>query len=378
MNGRIAFAVAVVLALLVLLIRREEGRGTFDPAERFFLSWLVANDAPRGELPELTLVLYDEESLALSGEGRLGVLDTALFARAASRLGAVAIGVEGLEGDSLRVVDAARGTRVFGGSEMVRPPGAGWTPVQGIANEGWLEIPGAVGLPGRFTRGFIPDPAWLASDSGVLLVGKCGDRVVPSFMALAWVAARGWRPTDLVYENGALRVPDGTLPVGPDGGAGILEGSSPRSMTLNDLLVAAELHEREGAESPVRGQVVVLARATPEVTRLAARGMDSSLPMELCLRSWESLRSGQVFRRAGWWYGVLLWAGACLLALGPARRTNGRAVTAAVFSTLLYLLVALGLFAGTALFLPLAPWLLTMVLGLAAGRIGYGSGWLGK
>lgn len=378
MRARTAVALAAALALLVFWIRREESQGTFDPVERVFLSWLLANDPQRVELPSLTMVLYDEESVALSGEGRLGVLDAALFARAASRLGAVAIGVEGLDGDPSRVVDAARGTRVFGGFEAARPPGEGWTPVRGLPGGWWPEIPGSVGLPGRFARGFIPEPAELAVASHVLVVARCGDRVVPSFLALAWAAARGWRPTDLVFEHGMLRSPDGRLPGGADGTAGVLQASAPRRMTLNDFLVAAELHEREGADSPVRGQVVVLARVTPEVTRLAGPGVAASTPVELCLRSWDSVRTGGVFRRAGWWFGPALWALACVLAFGPARRGNKPAFVAGVFAALIYLLVALGVFAGTALFLPLVPGLLTIAVGLVAGRTGHESGWMGK
>lgn len=378
MKFRTAVAVAAALALLVVWIRREEAGGTFDPVERVFLAWLVANDARRVQLPEMTLVLYDEESVALSGEGRLGVLDAALFARAASRLGAVAAGVEGLEGNPVRVVDAARGTRVFGGFEVDGPPVAGWTPVRGVPGGGWPEIPGTVGLPGRFTSGFIPSVSDLGRDSRVSLAAGCGGRVVPSFMALAWGAAQGWRSTDLYFERGMLRTPESRLPVGADGAAGVLGGSSPKRMTLNDLLVAAELHEREGAESPVHGQVVVLARATPEVTRLAGPGVAASTPVELCVRAWECLRTGQVFRRAGWWYGPMLWAVACVLAFGPARRGNRKAMVAGVSAFLVYLLAALGVHAGTALFLPLVPGLLTIAAGLAAGRTGHESGWLGK
>jgi hypothetical protein len=140
-------------------------------------------------------------------------------------------------------------------------------------------------------------------------------------------------------------------------------------MTLNDLLVAGERFEREGVESPVRGHVLVLARATPEVTRLATPGSAVATPVELCLRVWEPLQEGLVFVRAGWWYGPLLWLAACALAFGPVRRKKGAVVSVGVFAVMLYLLSALGAFAGAALFLPLAPGLLTMVAGLGAALL---------
>ncbi|MBE2181207.1 MAG: hypothetical protein IAE97_12135, partial [Chthoniobacterales bacterium] len=99
----------VILGVLVVLVQREESRGTFDGIEKVFLSWLVSNAPSRPSLPPLTLVLYDEEASSLAGVGRLGILDGALFARAASRLGAAAAGIEGVTGDAGRMVAAARG-----------------------------------------------------------------------------------------------------------------------------------------------------------------------------------------------------------------------------------------------------------------------------
>jgi hypothetical protein len=118
MNRTIALAVIAGLALLAAWMHREHARGTFDVIESGFVSWLAANTADKNQaryLPPLTLVLYDEEASELAGTTRLALLDGTLFARAASRLGALAAGVEGIGEDPSRMIEAAEGMPVFGG-----------------------------------------------------------------------------------------------------------------------------------------------------------------------------------------------------------------------------------------------------------------------
>ncbi len=368
----------VVLGVLVVLVQREELRGTFDGIEKVFLSWLVANAPSRPSLPPLTLVLYDEEASAVAGVGRLGILDGALFARAASRLGAAAAGIEGVTGDAGRMVAAARGMRVFGGYDWEKPPANGWTPIGGEADPGWPEVPGLTGKSGRFARGFIPPTGGLVGAREVPMVGGNSGRPVPSFLVLAWAAAQGWRVTDLAVADGVLAGPAGKLPVSARGTAGILAGGAAAIMNMNEFLVESERFEREGGESPLRGHVLVLAPATPDVTRLAGADLAPSTPAEVWARAWEALRRGHVFLYPGWWYGPVLLVMSCALAFGPARRGNKNAVMAGIFTFCLYCLAALGAYSGGSVFLPLVPGLWTIAAGLVAGRIGHESGWLGK
>ena len=140
MNRTIALAVIAGLVLLAAWLHREHARGTFDVIESGFVSRLAANTTDKNQtryLPPLTLVLYDEEASELAGTTRLALLDGTLFARAASRLGALAAGVEGIGEDPSRMIEAAEGMPVFGGYDWQSPPGQGWTPVAGAPAAGW-------------------------------------------------------------------------------------------------------------------------------------------------------------------------------------------------------------------------------------------------
>ena len=116
MNRVTLIGLVSLLGLLTLWLDSEGRRGTFDLVERKFVSWLAANGERGASLPPLSLVLYDEEASQLGGAERMNMMDVALFVRAASRLGAVAGGVEGVQGDPSRMVEAAAGMPVFGGS----------------------------------------------------------------------------------------------------------------------------------------------------------------------------------------------------------------------------------------------------------------------
>lgn len=371
-------AMALILAGLASVLQRETLRGTFDPIERAFVSWLAANSGGKGMLPPLTLVLYDEEASELAGTGRMAMLDGALFARAASRLGARGAGIEGLSGDPTRMIEAAGGMPVFGGFDLAKPPGNGWTPLRGVPGGGWPEVPGLVGRPGRFARGFLAPPTGQSGVREIRLAGRSGDRAVPSFLALAWAVANGWRWSEVSSDPPGLDGPDGRLVLDSAGSARFLASRQPATMTMNELLVAAEKFEREGGESPYRGHLMVLAPATADVTRVVGEGMKPMTPAEQWAQAWEAVRSGHLFLSPGWWYPLSLAAGAMLLVLGPARRSTRAAIMAGIFSVLVFTLVALGVFGSARVVLPFVPSSLTLLAALLLGRFGHAGGWFGK
>ena len=381
MNRTVSFAVIAGLALLAAWLHREHERGTFDAVERGFLSWLAANTAGKTQsaaLPPLTLVLYDDEASELAGTTRLALLDGTLFARAASRLGALAAGVEGIGEDPSRMIEAAEGMPVFGGYDWQTPPGQGWTPAQGDPSATWPEVPGVAGRIARFARGFITPPEGASGARSVVLAARNGDRPVPSFLALAWTVANGARWSDLQAQPDALMAGGSRMLLGQDGTAHFLPDSEPRTMTMNELLVASEKFEREGGVSPFRDHIMVLARATADVARVAVGEMRAATPAERLASAWESLRTNRLFRPPAWWYPVAVVLAAVVLVFGPARRSNGAALTAALFSVLLFALVALGVFGSSRVLLPAAPTLLTLGTALVLGRAGHRSGWFGK
>jgi len=371
-------AIAVFLAGLAFTLQRETLRGTFDPIERAFVSWLSANSGGKGMLPPLTLVLYDEEASELAGTGRMAMLDGALFARAASRLGARGAGIEGLSGDPTRMIEAAGGMPVFGGFDLAEPPGSGWTPLRGVPGNSWQEVPGLVGRPGRFARGFLAPPTGQSGLREIRLAGKSGDRAVPSFLALAWAVANGWRWSEVASNPPALDGPDGRMVLDSSGSARFLASSQPATMTMNELLVAAEKFEREGGASPLRGHIMVLAPATADVTRVVGEGMKPMTPAEQWAQAWEAVRSGHLFLSPGWWYPLVVAAGGMFLVLGPAHRSTRAAIMAGIFTLLVFTLVALGVFGSTRVVLPFVPSSLTLLVALLLGRFGHAGGWFGK
>jgi|GEM_PF-1506099 len=368
-----------VLSAFAFWVQGEVSRGTFDPVERAFVSWLAANVGKGVDLPALTLVLYDDESSELAGSHKMAVLDGALFARAASHIGAVAVGIEGLPDNPGRMIDAAGKTQIFGGYAWQNPPSAGWTPLAGTAGGGWREIPGLAGpATARFTRGFASIPAGAAGPRSILLVARNGDHAVPSFLALAWAAAQRSRLAEISVEPGSLRSPRHSLPFDSRGEARFFPDSSPLIMTMSDLLVASEKFEREGGSPPLRGRLVVLVPATSDTPRLRAQeGETPVTPAELWAQSWEAVRRGCLFLLPGPWYPVVLSLVSFLLAIGPARRSSFTTAMAGLFCLMIYLLVALAVFASRGILLPFAPSVLSLGAGLALGRTAQVSGWLG-
>ena len=359
---------AGVLVVLSLWLHRELARGTFDPVERRFAGWLGANTGTAAALPPLVVVLYDEESSALAGAERLALLDGALFARAAAKLGAAAAGVEGLSGNPSRMLEAAGRMLLFGGFDATSPPAIGWTPCDGVFDRRWPDLAGSVGpSSARFGRGFFTPPTGSAGPRRIPFVARNSDRPVPSFLAMAWAAGQGMRPSEIKATPGRVEGRGRFVPLDSDGAVSFFAQDAARIMTMNEFLVAAEKFEREGGSSPLRGSVVVLCRATPEVARVAAGGA-ALTPAELWAHSWQALRQGRFFVLPGWWYPLLVAFAALALCIGPALRSWGAASGAGAAAFLFYLLAALGAFATYGLLLPFVPSAATLMAGLFLGR----------
>lgn len=379
MNWRAAAAMCAFLAATVLWLQREEARGTFDAAERAFVAWLSANAGERAALPPLTLVLYDDEAFDLAGARPMGMLDAALFTRAASLLGASAAVVEGLEGDPRRMLESSDGMPVIGGYAPDSPPALGWTPLRGSGGERWTPVGGLIGSPGVFARGFLAAPLGSAGPRELSVMGRNADRPVPSLLVLAWGAAQGLRSRDLTAAEGAVFGPRGSIRVGPRGEAQFFPSGPARKITMSELLVAAEKCERAGgANSPVRGHLLVLVRATADVARIAREGGEAVTPTELWGQSWDALRGGRLFVPAGWWFTPALWAVCVALALVAARWSSWQVLAAWAMAVLAYLLAALGAYAGARIFFPVAPAVAAFAVAAFAGCAAWRAGWLGR
>lgn len=369
---RARFIIVVVgVAVVSLLLHREFYLGTFDRVERAFVGWLAANVGAKSALPALTLVLYDNEASDLAGVPRMGALDIALFARAASKLGAAAAGVEGLSGDPSRMMEAAGRLPVFAGYPSGNPPGLGWTPWGGVPQKRWMELSGSAGPAAtRLPRGFFAVPEGDAGPRSALMVARNADCVVPSFLALAWNAAQGNRSAAPVAEGNLLKSEKRQLPIDATGATSFFPLPPSGVVSMNDLLVAAEKYERHESDSPLRGQIVVLARATADIARVQSslRG-DAATPSELWAQAWAALRQGRCFVLPGWWYHIVLVAGATGLAVSVTGCKKLAALGMGGAALLVYLLLALGSFASAGLLLPFVPSVGALAIGLLSGRL---------
>jgi len=378
MNRAAAFVVAGLLSLLSLWLQREHARGTFDTFERAFLSWLAANVAASKSLPPMTLVLYDDEASELAGTKRLGLLDAALFARAASRLGATAAGIEGIREDPSRMIEAAGAVPVFGGYEWRNPPGQGWTPLTGAPVATWEEAPGLAGRVGLFARGFVLPPEGSGGAREIRLAARNGERAVPSFLALAWAVARGCTWTEIAVNDGSLVAKKARLVLDARGSAKFLPVGAPAVISMNELLVAAEKFEREGGDSPFRTHVMVLAPATADVSRIAVEGSGEVTPAERWASAWEAMRTNKMFLSPAGWYPAVVIAAALVMVFGPARRSNRAATVATIFAFLVFALLSLGMFGSSRVLLPAVPTLLTILAASIFGRVVHRAGWSGS
>lgn len=378
MNRVTLIGLVSLLGLLTLWLDSEGRRGTFDLVERKFVSWLAANGERGASLPPLSLVLYDEEASQLGGAERMNMMDVALFVRAASRLGAVAGGVEGVQGDPSRMVEAAAGMPVFGGYGWTDPPGMGWTALGGEPAAGWPEVPGLVGGDTNFSRGFLASPSGLGGVREILLIGRNGDRPVPSFLLLAWSMVEGQSWSSLSIGANGVEIAGRNLAVNRQGKAWFFPMPADTVLTMSELLVAAEKFEREGGDSPFFGHLLVLAQATSDIPRVAEGEMALITPLERWAAVWGAARTGSLFLLPNWWYPFLLFAAAVGLAFGPSRRSNAAAIFSGLLALLLFALVALAVFGSTRVLLPLSPALLTLGGGCLIGRVGEQAGWFRK
>ena len=366
-----AHVIAAVVLLLTAasLLRREFLRGTFDPVERGFVAWLCANTRSVPPLPPLTLVLYDKEASEFSGAQSMTMQDAALFARAASRLGAAAAGVEGLSGNPSRMIEAAGRVPLFGGFAPDEPPGRGWTVWKGDAAAGWMELPGLVeSAASRFPAGFFLPPVELAGPRRVVLAARNSGRPVLSLSALAWIVSGDGRRAEARVMPGRIESGGHAVPLDGSGAAYYLSDGPGHVISLTELLVESEKHEREGGASPLRGHLLVLCRATPDVARIKGAGDVVSTPAELWAQSWGALRGGRMFILPGWWYPGVLAAAGFMLCLGVRRRSRAFGAGAGVMAFLVFLLFALGVFDCCGLLLPLVPSMATLLIGILLGR----------
>jgi hypothetical protein len=293
-------------------------------------------------------------------------------------LGAVAAGVEGIQENPSRMLEAAEGMPVFGGYDWRKPPGQGWAPLLGEPAATWEEVPGLVGRGGRFARGFVVPPEGTSGVQTIRLAGRNGDRAVPSFLTLAWAVAHGCRWSEVAVDDDAIRAGAAMLKLDAEGAAQFLPEGTPTVMSMNELLVEAEKFERDGGASPFQDHVLVLAPATADVARVAVEGAGAVTPAERWALAWEAVRTNRLFLSPAWWYPLAVVGAGLVLVLGPARRSNGAAILAGVFAVLLFALLALGVFGSGRVLLPAAPTLLTLAMALALGRVGHRAGWFGK
>lgn len=371
MNKTRIIAAGLVLLAVSALLQREFTRGSFDAVERAFVGWLAANVNAGRSLPSLAVILYDEEALSVAGAEHMGALDVALFARAAARVGAIAAGVENLPGDPARMVEAAGGMPLFGGYDLDKAPATGWTPWTGTPDAGWQELPGLVGPAStRFPRGFFTAPDGTSGPRSVLIAARNTDRAVPSFLALSWAASLRSRVEPPRAESGWLHCGKRKLPLDSLGRANFFPAAPAVVMGMNELLVAAEKYEREGGQPPLAGHIVVLARATSEVTRVkdSATAL-AATPIEMWAQTWHALRLGRLFLLPGWWYTATLAIAAFSLYFWVKPRSWFGLIGTAAVMLFIYLLAALASFASQGLLLPFVPSIGTLFVGLVLGRI---------
>lgn len=362
-------AAITILVIASFLLHREFLRGTFDPVERGFVAWLSTNTHAPPTLPPLTLVLYDKEASELSGAVRMTMLDAALFVRAASSLGAVAAGVEGISGDPSRMIEAAGRMPLFGGFAPDEPPWSGWTLWKGAAAPGWMELTGSEDSPlSDFPGGFFVPPVDIAGPRRMVLAARNSGRPVPSFSALAWVVVGAGDGSEVRMVPGRMECGGDAVPLDASGAAFYFSGRAADVTSLNELLVASERREREGGVSPLHGHVLVLCRATPDVARI--KGADDAvfMPVELWAQSWEALRRGRMFVLPGWWYPAALAAMGFGLCLGVRCRSGIFSASVGVMAFLVFLLAALGVFDFCGLLLPLTPSAATLLVAILLGR----------
>ncbi len=346
-----------------LLTAREEQRGAFPEVGRGIVRWLAADDAAKDPLPPLLLVLYDDEAAELASSRHVSGLDASIFLRAAGRLGAAAVVVEGLDpgADLARlagVAARAEGLPMVCGFAAENPPAAGWTPSEIPMQETFPVLTGIL----RADPAAAPATGFTAVGrmEGALLrwpmLARCEGRTVASWAALA-AAATGGPPWASDPEGAVWLYPP---PFPPEGGA----------MTLSSFLLGAEQIER-GSDDPalraaVQGHVVVLASETSGTPRYAGRpGEDFLTAARQSALAWQEVRSGRGFVPAGFWH--LLWPGlaGCLVLIVPRRQGWLAALEGLVLTTALCLLAALALHAGSQVLLP--P--VSMAAALATGLV---------
>jgi hypothetical protein len=170
-------------------------------------------------------------------------------------------------------------------------------------------------------------------------------------------------------DSKALRVGRAKLPLDAVGAASFWPDPITSVLSLNGFLVEAERFEREGGISLVRGHVVMLARATPDVARVAVPGRMPLTPTESWASAWESAKENRLFLLPGSGFYLVLTIVALLLTKFFYDGGLRRLLVAGVFFLLLYVLVAMGVYSGYRLLLPLAPALVQLVAAMLIPRV---------
>ena len=200
-------------------------------------------------------------------------------------------------------------------------------------------------------------------------MARCGDQVVPSVLSVVWGLVHGQRPQEMVVEARALRAGRAKLPLDASGSARFWPDPISSVMSLNGFLVEAERFEREGGISPVRGHVVMLARATSDIARVAAPGQSPQTPTEWWASAWRSTKENRLFLLPGWEFSLVLTMIALLLSIFFHAGGLGRSLVGGLFFLLLYALLAMGLYSGYRLVVPLAPALVLLGMSVLMPRL---------
>ncbi len=279
---------AIVLASLLFL--REPRLQAYD---EIFLRWLLTNSQPHVAVVPLTVVDIgredkpDEKAAAAGKPTAKSPLEYSLFLQAAMEFKPTVIAFEPVlqwgekvqDQEQIFIDQAMRVPKLLAGVELTATPDLD-APV--------IEIPGFTQVSGRrgdlpvfsginrqpdediriiSTPGFVNLPAEVSSTTEVPMLFQYRGEVIPSFAlqaALLWMRVT---PAEVKIDIGsAINLPNGKkIPIRSDGTASINPNSAKRArhMTLNELLLAAQQHEKKDASAATFDTIrddIVLAR----------------------------------------------------------------------------------------------------------------------
>jgi hypothetical protein len=294
----------IVVLLLGLLFLREP---RLQKSEELFLHWILKSSQPSGPSAPLVVVEIGRDRLVqlnsaatdpterfLHGTGKnVSALEYALFMQAALEFKPTVVAFEPIlrfrerEKDQEQVLidQAMRVPKLLLAAELIATPDPD-APVPEIS--GFTKVTGRRGNIPEFsgigqqpdedlrfisTLGFINLPDEIADQIHVPLLFQYRGEVIPSFALQAGLLWLRIPLTAVKIDIGtAIELPDGKkIPIRSDGTAVINPNSARRArqLTLNELLLAAQQHEKGGVTSAHLEQMqnhIVLAR-TPDTLR---------------------------------------------------------------------------------------------------------------